>query len=72
MTLGPAGIAIATLFVFGSAVYIAMQSRDDIQKWLAACWWRTIPAGEDDIPDIWLNSRIEMEQLNEVLGQGEA
>lgn len=72
VTLGPAAIAIATLFVFGSAVYIAMKGRDDIQKWLAACWWRTIPAGEDDIPDIWLNGRIELEQLNDALGQGEA
>ncbi|WP_312454056.1 T6SS effector BTH_I2691 family protein [Pseudescherichia sp.] len=72
VTLGPAGIAIATLFVFGSAIYIAMEGRDDMQKWLAACWWRTIPAGEDDIPDIWLNGRIELEQLNDVLGQGEA
>lgn len=71
LALGPVGLAISIVFVLGSAVYIAMQSRDDIQKWLAATWWRQIPDGESDVPAIWPTMQMEMSQLQNLLG-GEA
>lgn len=68
LSLGPVGLAIAIAFVLGSAIYIAMQSRDDIQKWLAASWWRQIPDGESDMPAIWPTMQMEMEQLQSLVG----
>lgn len=68
LVLGPIGLAIAIAFVLGSAVYIAMQSRDEIQKWLASSWWRQIPDGESDAPAIWPTMRMEMSQLQALVG----
>ena len=71
LSLGPVGLAIAIAFVLGSAIYIAMQSRDEIQKWLAAIWWRQIPDGESDVPAIWPTMQMEMSQLQQLVGGGE-
>lgn len=71
LALGPVGLVIAIAFVLGSAIYIAMQSRDDIQKWLAASWWRQIPDGESDTPAIWPTMQMEMSQLQQLVGGGE-
>lgn len=71
LALGPVGLAIAIAFVLGSAIYIAMQSRDEIQKWLAASWWRQIFDGESDVPAIWPTMQMEMSQLQNLVG-GEA
>ncbi|MRT55315.1 hypothetical protein GJV11_04205 [Enterobacteriaceae bacterium RIT693] len=71
LSLGPVGLAIAIAFVLGSAIYIAMQSRDEIQKWLAASWWRQIPDGESDMPAIWPTMQMEMSQLQRLVGGGE-
>jgi hypothetical protein len=66
--LGPVGLAIAIGFVLGSAIYIAMHSRDDIQKWLVATLWRQIPEGENETPAIWPNIQKEMFALQEIIG----
>jgi len=71
LALGPLGLAIAIAFVLGSAIYIAMQSRDEIQKWLAASWWRQIPDGESDVPAIWATIQMEMSQLQQLVGGDE-
>jgi hypothetical protein len=71
LALGPVGLAIAIAFVLGSAIYIAMQSRDEIQKWLAATWWRQIPVGESDVPAVWPTMQMEMSQLQQLVGGGE-
>ncbi|MDA6077646.1 hypothetical protein O0544_18875 [Edwardsiella anguillarum] len=70
LALGPAGLAIAIALVLGSAIYIAMRSRDDIQKWLAAIWWRQIPEGESEVPAIWPTMQMEMSQLQQLVGGG--
>ncbi|WP_455427051.1 hypothetical protein [Dryocola sp. LX212] len=71
LALGPVGLAIAIGFILGSAIYIAMHSRDNIQKWLAATLWRQIPAEEIEIPAIWPNVQMEMSQLQQLVGGGE-
>ncbi|SUX58174.1 Uncharacterised protein [Citrobacter braakii] len=68
LALGPVGLAIAIAFVLGSAIYIAMQSRDEIQKWLAATWWRQIPDGESEVPAVWPTMQMEMSQLQQLVG----
>ncbi|AIR66364.1 T6SS effector BTH_I2691 family protein [Cedecea neteri] len=68
LSLGPIGLAIAITFVLGSAIYIAMQSRDEIQKWLAATLWRQIPEGENETPAIWPTMQMEMSQLQKLVG----
>jgi len=68
LALGPVGLAIAIAFVLGSAIYIAMQSRDEIQKWLAASWWRQIPDDDSDAPAIWPTMQMEMSQLQQLVG----
>ena len=50
--------------------YIAMQSRDEIQTWLAASWWRQIPDGESDVPAIWPTMQMEMSQLQQLVDGG--
>ncbi|WP_446469142.1 T6SS effector BTH_I2691 family protein [Xenorhabdus stockiae] len=64
---GPIGILIATVILFGSAIYIAINERDDIQKWLLACAWRKIPADERDIPTMWATQKQEMESFQELM-----
>lgn len=71
LALGPVGLAIAIGFILGSAIYIAMRSRDDIQKWLAATLWRQIPAEESETPAIWPNVQMEMSQLQQLVGGSE-
>ncbi|MEK9496351.1 hypothetical protein V2H77_07820, partial [Photorhabdus sp. P32] len=71
-SLGPVGIVITLLFYFGANIYLAMKKKDDIQKWLMACLWRKIPAGEEDIPVIWPDSRMEMDAFNKLMTSAEA
>ncbi|EGT5655819.1 hypothetical protein JD793_001938 [Citrobacter braakii] len=68
LVLGPIGLAIAIAFVLGSAIYIAMKNRDEIQKWLAATWWRQIPDGESEVPAVWPTMQMEMSQLQQLVG----
>ena len=53
------------------AVMANYQSRDEIQKWLAASWWRQIPHSESDVPAIWPTMQMEMSQLQQLVGGGE-
>ncbi|OWO78847.1 hypothetical protein B5C26_22965 [Photorhabdus luminescens] len=71
-SLGPVGIVITLLFYFGANIYLAMKKKDEIQKWLMACLWRKIPAGEEDIPVIWPDSRMEMNAFNKLMTSAEA
>ncbi|EYU14882.1 T6SS effector BTH_I2691 family protein [Photorhabdus aegyptia] len=71
-SLGPVSIFITLLFYFGANIYLAMKKKDEIQEWLAACLWRKIPAGEEDIPAIWPDSRMEMDAFNKLMTSAEA
>ncbi len=68
LTLGPVGLAIAIGFILGSAIYITMHNRDDVQKWLAAILWRQIPGGESNIPDVWPTMQMETSKLINIMG----
>ncbi|NHB94660.1 hypothetical protein C5469_22035, partial [Photorhabdus cinerea] len=71
-SLGPVGIVITLLFYFGANIYLEMKKKNEIQKWLMACLWRKIPAGEEDIPAIWPDSRMEMDAFNKLMTSAEA
>lgn len=68
LLLGMTGFAIAIGFVVGAAIYIIWHSDDNIQKWLAATLWRKIPEGDSDAPAIWPTMRMEMSQLQKIMG----
>ncbi|EPK7282848.1 T6SS effector BTH_I2691 family protein [Citrobacter farmeri] len=70
IVLSPFWIVVAVALMLGSAIYLALNIKNDIQLWLMSCLWRKIPVGEKTIPDIWPTSRIEMEQLGNALQSG--
>ncbi|KOY60059.1 hypothetical protein AM629_21510, partial [Photorhabdus heterorhabditis] len=70
--LGPLGIFVALVLFFGANIYLAMKKKNEIQKWLMACLWRKIPAGEGDVPVIWPDSRMEMDAFNKLMTSAEA
>ncbi|MDR3431139.1 MAG: hypothetical protein P4L95_04400 [Rouxiella aceris] len=41
------GTIIAVIFLIGTALYLALNDRDKIQKWLIQCLWRKIPTNEN-------------------------
>ncbi|EKT56023.1 hypothetical protein [Providencia burhodogranariea] len=56
-TLSPLGLAItlvALAMMLISAVWIAIEGQDNIQKWLARCLWRNVP-GDVGVDIIFLN-----------------
>ncbi|TDB61281.1 T6SS effector BTH_I2691 family protein [Photorhabdus khanii] len=65
--LGPLGMFVALVLYFGANIYLAMKKKNEIQKWLASCLWRKIPAGEEDIPAIWPDSRMEVDAFNKLM-----
>ncbi len=67
--LGPLGIIICLVLVFGSAIYLASKEKDKIQKWLAAMWWRAIPCDETDIPAI-MPETVEMDSFAKLMDLG--
>ena len=84
-TLPIIGSIIAVILLIGTAIYLAFNVRDKIQKWLVQCLWRRIPVNknqteklqvlykgreEADLP-IWPNMAMEMSELNLALGTGE-
>ncbi|MFK3663164.1 T6SS effector BTH_I2691 family protein [Scandinavium sp. NPDC088450] len=71
LTLGPLGIIICLILVFGAAIFLASKEKDEIQKWLAAMWWRHIPADDKDIPAI-MPETAEMDSFNKLMQQGGA
>ena len=66
--LGPFGIMVGLVMVFGSAIFLASKEKDEIQKWLAAMWWRAIPPDDKDIPSI-MPEPIEMNSFAKLMGQ---
>ncbi|MHA7848458.1 T6SS effector BTH_I2691 family protein [Serratia sp. D1N4] len=72
-----AGTFIAALILIGTAIYLAFNNRDNIQKWLVQCLWRTIPVDPDDTKEdqdtymkreaadlpIWPTMQMEMDEL---------
>lgn len=69
LALGPLGIIICLVLVFGSAIYLASKEKDKIQKWLAATLWRKTPPDDKDIPAIMPTSKIEMDAFNKLMQQ---
>ncbi|MDR3431144.1 MAG: hypothetical protein P4L95_04425, partial [Rouxiella aceris] len=84
-TLPIIGSIIAVILLIGTAIYLAFNVRDKIQKWLVQCLWRRIPVNknqteklqvlykgreEAELP-IWPNMAMEMSELNLALGTGE-
>lgn len=76
------GTFIAVAILIGTAIYLAFQNRDSIQKWLVQCLWRIIPVDADytiedqniyrqrevaDLP-IWPTMKMEMDELKLALG----
>jgi hypothetical protein len=79
------GTIIAFAILIGTAIYLALNDRDKIQKWLIQCLWRKIPTNENqtkesqeifqkreesDLP-IWPSMVMEMNELKLALGTGE-
>ncbi|MCU6670391.1 hypothetical protein M8013_16755 [Enterobacteriaceae bacterium H4N4] len=71
------GTLIAVTILIGTAIYLAFQNRDNIQKWLVQCLWRRIPVDTVglkkeqekykareaiDLP-IWPTMKMEMDEL---------
>ena len=76
------GSIIAVGLLIGTSIYLAFNSRDNIQKWLIKCLWRRIPVSKDytkeeqkffrereivDLP-IWPDMAMEMNELKLALG----
>jgi len=64
--LGPWGILIGALVVLASGAYLLSQTRNKVQDWLIGTEWRRIPEGEEDIPVIWYNARMEQESYSKL------
>ncbi|MDN2614005.1 hypothetical protein OB912_02485 [Enterobacter kobei] len=76
------GTFIAVAILIGTALYLAFQNRDNIQKWLVQCKWRRIPIDPDDTKEkqdkykkieeaelpVWPNMEMEMGELKLALG----
>lgn len=76
------GTFIAVAILIGTAIYLAFQNRDNIQKWLVQCKWRRIPIDPDDIKEkqdkykkieaaelpVWPTMKMEMDELKLALG----
>ena len=75
------GTFIAVMILIGTAIYLALNNRDSIQKWLIRTSWRRIPVNERETKkmqeeyrrresldlSIW-SAEMEMEQLKLALG----
>lgn len=70
VTLAPVWIVIAVVLFFGSAIYLALNIKNDVQLWLMSCLWRKIPTDEKEIPPIWPTSSMEMAEFNKALTSG--
>ncbi|MFK3663511.1 T6SS effector BTH_I2691 family protein [Scandinavium sp. NPDC088450] len=68
--LGPAGIFVGMLLVLGAGAWLLSHTRNEIQKWLLRTQWRRIPEGEDDIPFIYPNDRMEKDGYMALNAQG--
>ena len=57
--LGPLGILIGALLVLGAGAWLLGHTRNDIQNWILSTQWRRIPDGEENIPEMYPDSRLE-------------
>lgn len=76
------GTFIAVIVLIGTAIYLAFQNRDSIQKWLVQCLWRRIPVNSSDTKEkqekyrgleaselpVWPTMKMEMDELKLALG----
>jgi hypothetical protein len=70
VALSPILIVIAVALILGSAIYLSLNIKNEIQRWLMSCLWRNVPMGESDIPEIWPTSSIEIEAFGKALESG--
>jgi len=84
-TLPVIGTFIAVILLIGTAIYLAFNNRNNIQKWVVQCLWRRIPVDKNKTKDlqefyreregldlpIWPNMEMEMKELKLALGEGE-
>lgn len=65
------GTVIAVLIALGTAIFIAYQGQDNLQKWLERCLWRRVPEHipEKKWPTIYPTMSMEMDEFNRALGQ---
>ncbi|OAT77632.1 hypothetical protein A9B99_20715 [Mangrovibacter phragmitis] len=61
LVLGPLGIAWAVLFIFSSAIYMALKGDNAIQDWLKSCLWRKAEKGLYRLPEIYPTHTMEAE-----------
>ncbi|WP_353241874.1 T6SS effector BTH_I2691 family protein [Providencia sp.] len=72
-TLGPVGLAItlfAVIAAIGTAIYIAVEGQDNLQKWLERCLWRYEPKErpKSTLPEIYPTMEMELNELKRALG----
>ena len=78
------GTLIAAVILIGVNIYIVLNDRDNIQKWLIRCLWRRMPMNVNfsaekqerykkleliELP-IWPDMKMEMNELKLALGEG--
>ncbi|HCM63120.1 MAG TPA: hypothetical protein DIT05_11335 [Morganella sp. (in: Bacteria)] len=68
--LGPWGIFVGMLLALGAGAWLLSHTRNDIQTWLLSTQWRQVPPGEDNIPAIWPNQRMEKDSYMSLTTQG--
>ena len=70
--LGPAGIFVGMLLALGAGAWLLTHSRNNIQSWLLSTQWRRVPPGENDIPAIYPDARMEKEGYMSLIPKGGA
>lgn len=73
-SLTPFGLVItlvAVILMLGTAIYIAIEGQDNIQKWLEQCLWQKIPNDNPEykLPPIYPTMEMEMYEFKQALGQ---
>ncbi len=73
-SLTPIGLVItlvAVILMLGTAIYIAIEGQDNIQKWLEQCLWQKIPNDNPkyQLPPIYPTMKMEMYEFKQALGQ---
>lgn len=70
--LGPAGIFVGMLLALGAGAWLLSHTRNDIQTWLLRTQWRRVPPGEDNVPAIYPDDRMEKGGYMALTAQGGA
>lgn len=69
--LGPLGILIGALLVLGAGAWLLGHTRNDIQNWILSTQWRRIPDGEENIPEMYPDSRLEQKAYQALTEQND-